>query len=71
MFNCMAQLLSGILQIPCVQDLTNLNRGLSRVIMIDTDPKSIQVQPDNGLIMKKWTGNLHDNLLELAKFLLS
>lgn len=54
-----------------IKDLTNLNRGLSRVIMIDTDPKSIQLQADNGLIMKKWTGDLHDNLIELARFLLT
>lgn len=39
--------------------------------MIDIDSKSIQLQPENGLVMKKWTGNLHDNLIDLAKFLLS
>ena len=39
--------------------------------MIDVDSKSIQLQPENGLVMKKWTGNLHDNLIELANFLLS
>lgn len=54
-----------------IKDLTNLNRGLSRVIMIDTDSKSIQLQPENGLIMKKWTGDLHDNILELGKFLIT
>ena len=39
--------------------------------MIDTNPKSVQLQPENGLIMKKWTGDIHDNLIDLAKFLLS
>ena len=39
--------------------------------MIDNDVKSIQMQPENGLIMKKWTGDLQDNILELGKFLLS
>ena len=39
--------------------------------MIDIDSKSIQLQPENGLVMKKWTGNLQDNLIDLAKFLLS
>ena len=67
----MAQLPGGIFQIIDVQDLTNLNRGLSRVIVIDTDSKSIQLQPENGLITKKWTGDLHDNILELGKFLIS
>ena len=66
----MVQLPGGIFQIIDVQDLTDLNRGLSRVIVIDTDTKSIQ-QPENGLIMKKWSGDLHDNILELGKFLLS
>ena len=70
-FNSMVQLPGGIFQITDVQDLTNLNRGLSRVIVIDTDSKSIQLQPENGLIMKKWTGDLHDNILELGKFLIS
>ena len=41
------------------------------MIVIDTDSKSIQLQPENGLIMKKWTGDLHDNILELGKFLIS
>ena len=39
--------------------------------MIDNDIKSIQMQPENGLIMKKWTGDLQDNILELGRFLLS
>lgn len=41
------------------------------MIMIDTDPKSMQLQPENGLVVKKWTGSLHDNLIELGQFLLS
>ena len=39
--------------------------------MIDTDPQSIQLQPENGLIVKKWTGDVTDTLFDLAKFLLS
>jgi len=54
-----------------IQDLTDLNRGLSRVIVIDTDPQSIKMQPENGLIVNKWTGDVTDTLFDLAKFLLS
>jgi len=41
------------------------------VIVIDTDPQSIQMQPENGLIVKKWTGDVNDTLFDLAQFLLS
>ena len=52
------------------QDLTNLNRDLSRVIIVDTDPKSFSYQSSNGLALKEWTGDQQDTtLFDLAHFL--
>lgn len=54
------------------KDLSCLNRDLSRVIVIDWNDKSIQLQPENALKLKKWTGNDDDTtLVDLAMFLRS
>ncbi|PIK54748.1 putative mitochondrial import inner membrane translocase subunit TIM50 [Apostichopus japonicus] len=53
-----------------VKDLSSLNRDMSRVIFIDYDPKSFQLQPRNAVRMKKWEGNDDDrSLFDLAAFL--
>jgi import inner membrane translocase subunit TIM50 len=53
-----------------IKDLTNLNRDLSRVIIVDTDPKSFCYHSSNGLVLKEWTGEQHDTtLFDLAHFL--
>ncbi|KRZ80182.1 Mitochondrial import inner membrane translocase subunit TIM50-C, partial [Trichinella papuae] len=53
-----------------VKDLSRLNRDLSRVILIDWDPKSFQLQPENVLRLPKWEGSDSDlGLVELASFL--
>ena len=52
------------------QDLSKLNRDLSRVIYIDFDPKSFQLNPDNVLRVPKWEGNMDDTaLVDLAELL--
>ena len=54
------------------QDLSSLNRDLSKVIMVDCNAKSYQLQPKNALGLKKWEGNDDDRtLFELAAFLRS
>jgi len=53
-----------------VKDLSKLNRDLSRVIYIDFDPKSFQLNPDNVLRVPKWEGNMDDTaLVDLAELL--
>ena len=55
-----------------LQDLTNLNRPINKVIMVDTDPKSVKYHVDNAIILDKWTGDIHDRILwDLIPFLLS
>jgi len=54
------------------QDLTNLNRPLTKVIIVDTDPKSVKFHPENSIILDKWTGDIHDRTLwDLIPFLQS
>uniref|UniRef100_T1JC09 FCP1 homology domain-containing protein n=1 Tax=Strigamia maritima TaxID=126957 RepID=T1JC09_STRMM len=51
-------------------DLSCLNRDLSKVIFIDWNEKSFQMQPENALKLKKWQGNDEDrSLVDLAAFL--
>lgn len=53
-----------------VKDLSSLNRDLSKVIVIDCNPKSYQLQPKNAVGLKKWEGDDDDrSLFELAAFL--
>ncbi|CAJ0950909.1 unnamed protein product, partial [Mesorhabditis belari] len=53
-----------------VKDLSKLNRDLSKVIYIDFDPASFQLNPDNVLRMPKWEGEMSDTaLVDLAELL--
>ncbi len=52
------------------KDLDCLNRDLSKVIMVDCDPKAVSLQPRNALVLKKWKGDDDDQtLVSLADFL--
>lgn len=52
------------------QDLSYLNRDLSKVILIDTVPHHAKLQPENAVILPKWQGTLPDNeLVSLIPFL--
>lgn len=53
-----------------VKDLSYLNRDLSKVIIIDTNPDHISAQPENAIILPKWTGDAQDkDLVALIPFL--
>eukprot|EP00871_Galdieria_phlegrea_P004293 jgi/Galph1/4865/GphlegSOOS_G3579.1 len=53
-----------------IKDLSKLNRDLARTIIIDDDPNCFQLQPDNGIAVPPWTGDVHDRyLLDLISFL--
>lgn len=53
-----------------IKDLANLNRPLETVIMLDTEKSHAARQPDNALILPKWTGDPEDKgLIELIPFL--
>lgn len=54
------------------QDLSALNRDLSKVIMIDCDEKAPRDNLRNAIILNKWEGDPTDRrLFDLIPFLLS
>lgn len=57
---------NGILK----KDLTFLNRDLSKVVMLDTDPDHISLQPDSAIVVPKWKGDPRDKgLIAMIPFL--
>jgi len=52
------------------QDLSYLNRDLSKVIIVDTNASHVRAQPENAIILPKWTGDPKDtDLVDLIPFL--
>lgn len=53
------------------QDLSYLNRDLSKVVAIDTLPEHLKLQPENAVIIPKWKGekDLRAGLVNLIPFL--
>lgn len=53
-----------------MQDLTYLNRDLSKVIILDTHPEHVSAQPENAVIVPAWDRTGSDkNLVALIPFL--
>eukprot|EP00842_Homolaphlyctis_polyrhiza_P005801 jgi/Hompol1/6221/HPOL_004890-RA len=53
-----------------VKDLSRLNRDLSKVILIDIEPNSYRLQPENALKINRWHGEADDDeLIRMEKFL--
>ncbi|KAF9783789.1 HAD-like protein [Thelephora terrestris] len=53
-----------------VKDLSYLNRDLSKVILLDTDPDHCTTHPDNSLVIPKWKGTPGDRgLVAMIPFL--
>ncbi|KAF2186701.1 NIF-domain-containing protein [Zopfia rhizophila CBS 207.26] len=53
-----------------VKDLSYLNRDLSKTIILDTNPAHTKLQPENAIILPKWTGQPQDKgLVALIPFL--
>ncbi|KAL7271547.1 mitochondrial inner membrane protein required for protein import [Rhizina undulata] len=53
-----------------IKDLNYLNRDLSKVIMLETNPDAWSANPDNVIKMKPWTGDPNDKeLIKLIPFL--
>jgi import inner membrane translocase subunit TIM50 len=52
------------------QDLSHINRDLSKVIILDTNPDSVSLQPENAIVLPKWKGDIDDKgLIALLPFL--
>ncbi|XP_052869021.1 mitochondrial import inner membrane translocase subunit TIM50-C-like [Anopheles cruzii] len=55
-----------------VKNLDNLNRDLSKVIVVDWDPNSTKLHPENTLNIPRWTGNDDDSgLFDLMALLVT
>ncbi|KAK8058022.1 mitochondrial import inner membrane translocase subunit TIM50 [Apiospora phragmitis] len=53
-----------------VKDLSYLNRDLSKVIIVDTNARHVRNQPENAIVLPKWTGDPKDKeLVSLIPFL--
>ncbi|KAF9360892.1 mitochondrial inner membrane protein required for protein import [Mortierella sp. NVP85] len=53
-----------------VKDLSHLNRDLSKVIIMDSNPDAYSLQPENSIAMKPWTGDPNDTeLVAMIPFL--
>ncbi len=53
-----------------MQDLSYLNRDLSKVIMLDINAEHAALQPENAIIIKPWEGKGGDKgLVDLIPFL--
>ncbi|KAL5008938.1 hypothetical protein ScPMuIL_014519 [Solemya velum] len=52
-----------------VKDLSCLNRDMSKVIIVDWNEKSFQLQKENAFNMEKWTGEDDRSLIDLGHFL--
>ncbi|CRK21609.1 hypothetical protein BN1708_013187 [Verticillium longisporum] len=53
-----------------VKDLSYLNRDLSKVIIIDSKASHVRNQPENAIVLDKWTGDSKDkDLVGLIPFL--
>jgi len=51
------------------KDITRLNRDLKRIIVIDSDPRNVQLNPENAIILPKWNSkNKNDD--ELSRYTL-
>ncbi len=53
-----------------MQDLSYLNRDLSKVIVLDTVPDHVKLQSENAVIVPKWKGEPNDHgLIAMIPFL--
>jgi import inner membrane translocase subunit TIM50 len=52
-----------------LKDLSNLNRDLSKVILVDTNRDAVACQPENALVLNKWMGEDDMDLIDLADML--
>lgn len=52
-----------------IKDLSMMNRPLEKMVMVDCNPDSASMQPENLIPMDKWQGKKDDKLIALIPFL--
>ncbi|KAG5220315.1 mitochondrial inner membrane protein required for protein [Salix suchowensis] len=62
--------LKDLIDTHSVQDLSYLNRDLSKVVLLDTHEDHISTHPENSILLPKWTGDPKDKgLVSMIPFL--
>jgi CTD small phosphatase-like protein 2 len=46
-----------------IKDLSKLGRDLRKTVIVDNMPSNFQLQPDNGIFIKSWVGDVNDRVL--------
>eukprot|EP00826_Nyctotherus_ovalis_P006297 TRINITY_DN11477_c0_g1_i1.p5 TRINITY_DN11477_c0_g1~~TRINITY_DN11477_c0_g1_i1.p5 ORF type:complete len:118 (-),score=18.90 TRINITY_DN11477_c0_g1_i1:14-367(-) len=49
-----------------IKDLSRLGRSLAKTIIVDNLAENFQLQLENGIMIKTWTGDPEDNALHLS-----
>lgn len=52
-----------------IKDLSLLNRDLKKTVLVDINPESWSLQPENAIPMEPWDGKPDDKLVQLIPFL--
>lgn len=52
-----------------IKDLSLLNRDLAKTVIIDINPESYSLQPENAIPLEPWNGKPDDTLIQLIPFL--
>ena len=52
-----------------LKDLSNLNRDLSKVVLIESNRDAVACQPENAIVMPKWHGQDDMDLIDLTDML--
>ena len=53
-----------------IKDIDHLNRDPKKVIVLDINPDSYSLQPENGVFLKPWKGESGDEeLVRMSSFL--
>jgi len=52
-----------------LKDLSKLNRDLKTVVLVDTKRESVELQPENCMVLPKWRGDDDMELIDLADML--
>lgn len=47
-----------------IKDLDRLGRDLAKIIIVDSEPLSFQLHPENGIYIRPWNGDSNDTALE-------
>ena len=53
-----------------LKDLSQFGRSLERTMIVDNNPESFLLQPENGILIKSWYDDVEDTALEELEIVL-